>query len=324
MGMQIGSFWQSAAYPVPERNEAWRNMLNSTYGAWDLRPTTPPEFDAQMTYHSVGGFQVVDCTCDPCGAVRTRADINRDGRETITIQVMLEGREHLTLDKKSVILGAGDVVIWNTLRPMSFEVIERLRKISVTMPLARLRSWLPSSWHSIECSLPHVSPGAGLLSSVIGSLSPAFLAGNLRNGEALTESVMGLLVNVLGIDHGLEPATLRESQLLLIKRYIAANLSEPDLTPTRIAEAKRISVRYLHALFESEGTTVQQHIIAQRLTQCRRELQNPRTAGRTITDIAFSWGFQNSSHFSRRFRDAFGMSPQEFRCAAARENAASA
>ena len=36
-------------------------------------------------------------------------------------------------------------------------------------------------------------------------------------------------------------------------------------------------------------------------------------AHRTITDIAFSWGFQNSTHFSRRFKDEFGLSPHEFR-----------
>jgi AraC family transcriptional activator of tynA and feaB len=32
-----------------------------------------------------------------------------------------------------------------------------------------------------------------------------------------------------------------------------------------------------------------------------------------IGEIAFSWGFSDHSHFTRRFRAAFGMSPGECR-----------
>ena len=32
-------------------------------------------------------------------------------------------------------------------------------------------------------------------------------------------------------------------------------------------------------------------------------------AGKTVTDVAFSWGFSSSSHFSRVFRKYFGIVP---------------
>jgi AraC-like DNA-binding protein len=31
--------------------------------------------------------------------------------------------------------------------------------------------------------------------------------------------------------------------------------------------------------------------------------------GKTVTDVAFSWGFSSSSHFSRVFRKYFGVVP---------------
>jgi len=152
-----------------------------------------------------------------------------------------------------------------------------------------------------------------LLSSVIRSLSAPFLAGGLRNGDALTESVIGVLVNVLGVDRIAEPATLRAAHLIAVKAYIDAHLTDADLSPARISGASRISLRYLHRLFEDEGITLQQYVIRERLLRCRRELANRSMASRTITDIAFSSGFQNAGHFSRRFKAAFGMSPNDYR-----------
>jgi len=43
------------------------------------------------------------------------------------------------------------------------------------------------------------------------------------------------------------------------------------------------------------------------LQHCRQELETH--GGKTITDVAYSWGFSSSSHFSRVFRKYFGIVP---------------
>ncbi len=313
MNAQSGLQWNTANIATGQQFDAWQTMLQTVYGRWDVMRPVDRGFNAEISYHAMGGFQIVNCICDPCGATRNRRDIRQDDREALTIQLVLSGVESFRIDDQRIILGPGDVLIWNSTRPMGFEVTERLHKISVTMPLARLRSWLPAEWHSITSSLPGASPGAGLLSSVIKSLTPDFLAGRLRNSDALTEAVTGLLINALDIEQGSEPPSLRRGHLIIVKDHILANLADPDLSPAQIAAAKRISVRYLHVLFEDEGTTVQQYIIRQRLIRCKRELDNPKMAHRTITDIAYGWGFKNAAHFSRRFKAEFGLSPSDCR-----------
>ena len=47
-----------------------------------------------------------------------------------------------------------------------------------------------------------------------------------------------------------------------------------------------------------------------------RDLQNPEQGHRSVTDIAFSWGFSNSAHFGRKLKAAYGLSPTELRRAA--------
>ncbi|MEZ5653153.1 MAG: helix-turn-helix domain-containing protein [Burkholderiaceae bacterium] len=50
-----------------------------------------------------------------------------------------------------------------------------------------------------------------------------------------------------------------------------------------------------------------------RLDACRRALADPTQALRSISEIAFAFGFNDAAHFSRSFRARFDCSPREFR-----------
>ena len=65
-------------------------------------------------------------------------------------------------------------------------------------------------------SLPQGSPGASLLNSFIRAMAPDFLSGQLRNGEALTEALIGLVVSALDTEKSaVDTCSLRDAQLLL-------------------------------------------------------------------------------------------------------------
>ncbi|MGW2277188.1 helix-turn-helix domain-containing protein [Streptomyces sp. NPDC001770] len=106
-----------------------------------------------------------------------------------------------------------------------------------------------------------------------------------------------------------------------IQDHIELHLAEPDLSPGSIARAHHISVRYLHKLFQEEGTTVSRLIRRRRLEACRRELGRSPHRRLTVAAVAQRWGFVSPSHFSRAFRDAYGMSPSEWQSSAASEQA---
>jgi AraC-like DNA-binding protein len=105
----------------------------------------------------------------------------------------------------------------------------------------------------------------------------------------------------------------RAVALLEVKSFIHQHLADPTLSSFAIAEALNISKSYLYLLFQDENTTVNRTIWDLRLEKCRADLANPLHSHRTITEIAFTWGFNNSTHFSRLFKDRYGLSARAYR-----------
>ena len=103
-----------------------------------------------------------------------------------------------------------------------------------------------------------------------------------------------------------------------IRDHIGKHLRDPGLSIDGIAEALGCSKRNLHKAFADEEDTLAHYILRRRLQSCIRDLKDPMHADRTITDIAFSWGFSSSAYFSRVFREHTGLSASDFRQAANR------
>ena len=111
----------------------------------------------------------------------------------------------------------------------------------------------------------------------------------------------------------------RDELLMRVKAYIEAKLADPELSVERIAHACNISVRGLHRLFAEDPTgSVSSYLWGRRLIRCAEVLRDPSQAYRAITDVCFSYGFSSSSHFSRLFKDRFGVSPARYRIELAR------
>ena len=68
-------------------------------------------------------------------------------------------------------------------------------------------------------------------------------------------------------------------------------------------------MRYANALLAQENTSLERFIVLRRLQHCRQALEDPSHLDRTVGDIAYSCGFADLSHFSRRYKARFGCSP---------------
>lgn len=98
-----------------------------------------------------------------------------------------------------------------------------------------------------------------------------------------------------------------------VRRYIEANLHQAELSPSSVVDALQLKRATIYRWFEHEGG-LGAYIRNRRLREAASELI--RYPHLQVIDIAYGLGFKSASDFTRAFRRAYGMSPQDARARA--------
>ncbi|MDG9672500.1 helix-turn-helix domain-containing protein [Micromonospora sp. DH14] len=104
-----------------------------------------------------------------------------------------------------------------------------------------------------------------------------------------------------------------ETLLTRVRTYVRTHLADPNLTPAAIAAVHGVSVRQLYKLFADANLSLEQWVIDERLQRVRHELTQPNRRHVPIGAIAHGWGFRDPTHFTRRFKARYGVTPSQWR-----------
>ncbi|MGY5032968.1 AraC-like ligand-binding domain-containing protein [Streptomyces sp. 900116325] len=296
--------------------EHWQEEVFRTFVP--LRITLPKgePFSGTISSDEFGCLQVTTVDCDRGRVDRTPRLIARDNDEYMCVGLQRSGHARVAQDASGAELDPGDVTLYDTTRPNSLLFPQRFRMQVLLVP----RPLLPQSEGELRrVTATTLSPGEGLgkvvlpfLQSLVDhapDIEPAAREQLAANAVDLTGT---LLAERLGRDAQDTPGGSLVL-LLRVEAFIDRHLADPDLSPTSIAREHRISVRYLHKLFEGESTTVARWMWQRRLDECRSELSRRSAAATTVASVAHRWCFTNAAHFSPAFRTAYGTSPREWR-----------
>ncbi len=299
-----------------DRFAQWRHWISATFVPLECAPVGRGPFRGEVAHWELGDLLVSRVAAEAHLASRTRRMIALRDAGYYKVGLLTHGSCKLSQEGRDALLQPGDLAIYYCRRPYTMVFDEPHEMSFLMFPCDRLR--LPSA--AVEQVL--VTPVSSTQST--GSLVAPFLRRLVANLEQpgepvnsrLADNVLDLLATLFSERTGMtpaDPAALRRSLLLSVHSWIDAHLADPDLDPDTIARASHISVRYLHKLFQEQGTSVGSWVRERRLANCRRDLADPALAQRGVHAIARSWGFDDAAHFSKIFKASYGQPPGAYR-----------
>lgn len=161
------------------------------------------------------------------------------------------------------------------------------------------------------------SPLYRLVAEHVTSLAraPAAITADASSGAVAAASidlVRALLVSAAGAGRHARRVRI-ETLLSRVRAYARSHLADPDLAPATIAAAHNVSLRQLYKVCAEAELSLEQWIIEERLQRVRHALAQPDLAHLPIATVARRWGFRDPTHFTRRFRARYGMTPGQWR-----------
>ncbi|MER7431733.1 helix-turn-helix domain-containing protein [Nonomuraea rubra] len=312
----------TASVPDRDRLAFWRDAMSRTLVPVAVAPRDDTPFNGRIVADTLGYLQVCSIEADAGRIDRTPALLAHGAEGFVAVGVQVSGTATLVQDGRRAQVGEGDLVVYDTTRPYSLDFPQPFRAYVFQLP----RRVLGLPYDDIrQVTGTAIGTGDGVGAALLPFLTTLAASATTFSptvADRLAGNVTELVATLVAERTRQLPRNgdgTREHFVRRVRDHINRNLGDPALSPETIAQAHRISVRYLHRLFQGEGITVARLIQQRRLDECVRELARRGRRAPTVSAVALRWGFVSPAHFSRAFRAVYGLSPQEWRTLRAAE-----
>jgi AraC-like DNA-binding protein len=303
--------------PPHSRRQYWQEVISSTYFPLDLSFAGGREFHGSLGAGSLGPLSVSRNISNGLLYKRSERHLRNEREESFLITVPELAEIRFEQDGRDVRCRPGAFLIERSHLPYEFSHDDPAALWVLKIPSAVLRGRIsrPERLATLQFD---ASRSVGAL--FVDTLR---LAGErLAEMDDAARAMMGkhlveLLALAIESDERVlagHSSSVRNGHLHRCEHFIRTHLDDMRLTPQMVADGCGISLRYLHQIFEGEGITVCAHIRNQRLLMCDALLRDPNCR-KSISEIAYQWGFADQAQFSRNYRGRFGCTPSEARAA---------
>ncbi len=300
--------------PERERYDAFRDEMARQVMRLDVRRAVGSAFYSSFHFAGLGEAGCGAFDFSPAAYGRT-PELIADGNDDFVLLINRSAPLHE--DRGDSVTLAGGALLQNNSRAAYIETNDTGSLWNVVIPRKALLAVAPGAEDMVGQTFDAGSMPLRLLrayvstlldDNAIAPLTLATAAQHLTELTALVLSVGGAPVDIR--------ATAKAARTVALQRAIRTRLSQPGLTLGAIAKAQGISERYVQRLMQDQGTSFTDYVLDQRLSLAYHALASPLHRHRRISDIAYSVGFSDLSHFNRSFRRRFGASPRDLRRAA--------
>lgn len=308
-----------------DRFRLWRDVCEDRLVPMAQNCLGDGPFHAVIEGISIGNLQFTKFSLSNLKASTTPQTLRHENHKTdhLFMSMVLSGSVSSEQNDRSSTDNVGDFSIRDTNTPWTIEHRGYSEVLAIQIPRAWLEGMLGSTRRFAGLTVGGALPVTALTRAFLSNLLS--VGDRLSPGEAerMTATAIDLVAASLSERLAMETPKALHGTLIIqrAQAHIAANLGDFDLGPAQVAAAVGVSLRHLQDLFRQEGRNVAADIWQRRLEKAARQLADPGCAHLQLGEVAYRCGFADQAHFSRRFRDRYGMSPREYRHAASREAA---
>ncbi|MEL7028711.1 MAG: helix-turn-helix domain-containing protein [Pseudomonadota bacterium] len=301
-----------------ERLDFWRDAVGALFPKAEIDRAAEGEFRGAVRWRNVAEIAISDISSVAQRVRRSEDLIRADGPAYFELNYQLEGEGVVSQGGREAKTRPGEYALYDSTRPFEMRFDGPFRQLSLKIPRRLLVEKCWSAEQFTAQALPGRAGVARALFALVDELrgDPAPL--DAAVGERMQDHITDLLTTSLATapaKKATAKSPAKAAALGRLKSVILSELSDPDLTPARAAASAGLSLRSAYLLFEAEGCSIAAWIMDRRLDRCRRDLTDSFLANRSISEIAYSWGFSDPAHLSRRFRTRFGCAPRDLRSA---------
>lgn len=316
MVIKMQKIFLATDYHPRDRLASWYDVASKVYAGHDCNLDRSIMFDISIEASKLGDIETSILQSSPVHFVREQRHIKDGAAAHCFLCRQQEGSALWRQGGRECRTHPGDLTIVDAQRPYELALIDKGTILVLKVPMRAITQRIGPTIGLTAIAVPAASSLGGLASGFLAMLPDRLpiaqesAAASIAD-HALDLFAMALLAETSGARAMLSSA--KETGLAALRAAIDRNLSDASLNAGLVAKAAGISVRYASQLLSEQGTSVARYILDRRLEECRRLLGDPDQLHRSITEIALSWGFSDPSHFGRRFKRAYGMSPSEYR-----------
>jgi AraC-like DNA-binding protein len=273
-------------------------------------------FEAEIEVGALGNLELILFRNSPMQVSHTVAHASSAKSDHLFVCRQLSGEVVLEQDTREIMLGAGSLTLLDPLLPYKGKFLRDSKMLVVKAPRRELEARLGRTRDMVGRLIEPNTARDGLTSSVTALLPSLAKETSSVDETIISSGVLDFVaVSLAKAVEGARPRVSSAKALVLLKIRAAteARLTDPQLDPQAIADSVGVSVRYANQVLAEQGTSLARLVLTRRLARCRTALEDPTQAHRTLSEIAYGWGFCDLTHFGRRFKQAYGILPSEAR-----------
>lgn len=297
--------------PLQSRREWLREVISKEYTKVEVSAPVNVQLLDETTIYPWQKLRLSTVRSHGIKIDRLKMEPYSSSHDNYLAVLLLSGRYMLEQNGREVFLQPGEMTVYDATKPHRIHCPEDFSKVIISVPRKQMRDRLSGIESCTACKISNKS-GIGLVTSnLIRTISGQLNEIDIETFNRLSEHTLDFLTMSFAAIRPQHYALSRNGSLTLshVKLYVEQHLADINLSPKIVAEAVGLSPRYINMLFEAENTSLMRYVLSRRLQRCYDDLIKPNHQYRRVSDIAFKWGFNDVSHFSRAFRQAFDAAP---------------